>query len=104
MGRTTRVRAWLHQRKLDRSLAAGSDPNGDPVCAQRAETLVDPSARNRLAASREELACSRPPIDTLVERLRAPGKLRQQGVPRPCDRPACSRSRAGNESGPLTDE
>lgn len=79
-GGFTRARAWLHQHKLDRRLARGEDPNRDPLCTQRAVTLVDHSLRHRLATSLEDLAPWGPAVDTLVERLRAPAPVKPQGV------------------------
>ena len=81
-----RVRTWLHRHKLELRLAAGADPNLDPMLRQRALELLDPKARRRLAASLEELA---PPagastirFDTVVERLKAESPVRAQGVAR----------------------
>ena len=76
-----RVRTWLRRHKLDLQLAAGADPNLDPMLRQRALELLDPESRRRLAISLEELA-AKPVLesDFLVERLRAPAPIRAQGV------------------------
>lgn len=76
-----RVRTWLSRHKLDLQLAAGADPNPDPMLRQRALELLDPDSRRRLANSLEELVDeSVLEFDLLVERLRAPAPIRAQGV------------------------
>jgi hypothetical protein len=44
-----RFLAWAFRRRLDEALAAGADPQADPLIACRAEHLVSAAARHRLA-------------------------------------------------------
>lgn len=58
-----RLRARAIRLKLDRALAGGADLSASPLLAARADQLVDPSTRKRLAACPEQFAftADRPP-------------------------------------------
>ncbi len=43
--------AWIFSWRLDEALASGADPGGEPLLAARAEQLLAPANRRRLAAS-----------------------------------------------------
>jgi len=97
-----RLRTRLHHHKVDRQLASGADPKSDLVRQARAQQLVGQEIRRKLAASLERLLAaayagprpftskvpiaraairdSRWDLDTIVERLRAPGHISPQGV------------------------
>lgn len=99
-----KARVWtlLHRHKLDLELAAGSDPNVDPLRRERARELVREGTRRRVAdylervvveaESAPRLRASRAPIarrairnsrselETIVERLKAPAPVSPQGV------------------------
>lgn len=98
----TRVRTLPHRHRLDLELAAGSDPNVDPLRRERARELLSEGSRRKLAWSLERLlaeADSPPPplsprvpiardaireqssaVETIVERLKAPSYVSPQGV------------------------
>jgi hypothetical protein len=98
------IRIWarLCHGRLDRELVSGADPNLDPLRHERARRLVGEEWRRRCAASLERLLAeadspprpftskvpiaraairdSRPRLDTIVERLRAPAHISPQGM------------------------
>ena len=47
------LRTRLHRHRLDEELAAGADPNRDPLRLERARELIGESWRRRVAASLE---------------------------------------------------
>jgi hypothetical protein len=95
-------RVWLHRSSLDSELAIGADPNRDPLLRARAQELVGEKARRRIAESFERVLCevdsapslftsrapiartavreTRPALETVVERLKAPAYVSPQGV------------------------
>jgi len=97
-----RIRTWLHRYKVDRELAAGADPNLDPLRRARACELVRESTRHKIADSLERvlrradsapqarssqapiargpIRASRSDLETIVERLKAPATVSPQGV------------------------
>lgn len=97
-----RIRTWLHRYKVDRELAAGADPNLDPLRRARACELVRESTRHKIADSLERvlrqvdsipqgrssqapiaggpILYSRSDLETIVERLKAPAAASPQGV------------------------
>ena len=95
----TLFRIWRSGRQLDLELAAGADPNGDPLHKERARELTDRGMRLTIATDLEEalpqldgLAAPsasertgrswRSDIETIVERLRAPTAVSPAGVAR----------------------
>lgn len=103
-GLKNRLRARVHRHRLDVELAGGADPNRDPLLRARAGELTSPTARRRIAdslegvlaqaeraprprtaqvpVSRNAIRRSRPELETLVERLRAPAFICPEAVAR----------------------
>lgn len=98
-GLPVRLRAaWAHQ-DLDRRLAEGADPDGDPLLACRARRLRDPGYRATLASGLERLVAAvdepAPPLSARVpvrrravrdarhELMRLAGELRHMLDPDP---------------------
>jgi hypothetical protein len=100
--RRIRFLSRVHRHRLDRELAAGADPNDDPLRGERARALVGERERGVLAASLERLIAdaetpprpfssraplartairdSRGDLEQLVERLRASAYISPRGV------------------------
>jgi hypothetical protein len=101
--RRNRLRARLHANRLDHELANGASPDSTVARALRAQALVRPEVRLRLAGSIERLlavplrATGRPPVTSdpafhrrvhaasdelneLIRYLRTPGPVPAQGV------------------------
>lgn len=93
-----RVLARLRSERLDHELACGAEPESSPLLAVRAQILVRPGVRRRLARSlrrvlfeasgpdahpywgkipvrREAIAVARPSYQALVDALLAPGPV-----------------------------
>jgi hypothetical protein len=99
-----KVKARLHTRRLDEELAAGADPNADPLRHARALDLVEGETRRRIAANlrqalaeaeaprhpfsikapiaRAALRDAREDVEDVAERLGGPAPVRPQGVAR----------------------
>lgn len=99
---STRVRTRLHRHKLDAELAAGADPNVEPLRRGRARELINGKTRHKIAQSIERMLAeadaaprlptsrvpiarsairdSHPDLEALVERLKAPTYISPQGV------------------------
>jgi hypothetical protein len=98
-----RLRARFNRHRLDADLAAGADPNLDPLRRARAQELVGEKTRRETAASIEQLLAdasapprialtsrvpiskpavrdSRPGLEAIVERLKTPAYISPQGV------------------------
>jgi hypothetical protein len=97
-----RLRTRLHRARLDRELAKGIDPNGDPLRRERAQELVGERCRRRLAATLESLGVeaessahlftsriplaraairdSREELNVIIERLTTPAYISPRGV------------------------
>jgi hypothetical protein len=94
-----RLRAGWARNELDRRLADGADPSGDPVLQARAQRLIGPAHRARLAAGLERVvAAADDPATTLSsaapvrrepvrgarhELMGLAGELRHMPAPRP---------------------
>jgi hypothetical protein len=98
----TRVRVRLRRHKLDKRLAAGDEPNLDPLLRERARELVGDRCRRQVAESlellledagsgprafssrvppaRAAIRDSRADLEAIVARLRAPAYISSQGV------------------------